>query len=198
MLPLTRMLGSSRECLARSMASLVTEESPFDWISSTAICGRGQDGAGLATQAVAGFQTPFCQQQKPARGNLSLCPRSPLPPEHTSQRKRCPPRCRQPSLKSQKRPMEPACHKTTVPLPPPEGACSHLRTPEGRSAGSAGLPTLCGPDCGVRAEGLREGRKALAQVAGRSRRRQASARPGAEGVLQSWLPASEGGSPEAR
>lgn len=114
------MLGSSRECLARSMASLVTEESPFDWISSTAICGRGQDGAGLATQAVAGFQTPFCQQQKPSRGNLGLCPRSPLPPEHTSQRKRCPPQCRRPSLKSQQRPMELACPKTTMP-PPPTG-----------------------------------------------------------------------------
>lgn len=104
-LPLTRMLGSSRECLARSMASLVTEESPFDWISSTAICGRDQDGAGLAMQAAAGFRP----------GGIST-----LPPEHTSQRKRCPPRCHRPSLKSQQHPMESACPKTTMPLPPPK------------------------------------------------------------------------------
>lgn len=37
---LTRMLGSSRECRARAMASSETRVSPLVWISSTAICER--------------------------------------------------------------------------------------------------------------------------------------------------------------
>lgn len=187
MLPLTRMLGSSKECLARSMASLVTEESPFDWISSTAICGRGQDGVGLATQAAAGFQTPSSRSW--AGGTF---PTQPLPPQALTSSAHIPKEKMSTAVPSaiSEKPM--ASHgagmpKTTMPLPPPEGARSHLRTPVGRSAGSVGLPALYGPGCGARAEGLQEGREVLAQE---------GAQTGAKGVLQSWLPASECGGPD--
>lgn len=74
--------------------------------------------------------------------------------------------------------------KMAKPLTPTEGARSHLRTPVGRSAGSAGLPALYGRGCGAQAEGLQVGREVHAQE---------GAQTGPKGVLQSWLPASKCG-----
>lgn len=182
MLPLTRMLGSSKECLARSMASLVTEVSPFDWISSTAICGRGQDGTGLAMQAAAGFQTPGSRSW--AGGTF---PTQPLPLQALTSSAHIPKEKMSTAVPSAISEKPTASHgtgmpKMTKPVTPPEGARSHLRTPVGRSAGSAGLPALYGPGCAAQAEGLQVGREVHAQE---------GAQTGAKGVVQSWLPASK-------
>lgn len=181
---LTRMLGSSKECLARSMASLVTEVSPFDWISSTAICGRGQDGAGLAMQAAAGFQTPSSRTW--AGGTF---PTQPLPLQVLTSNAHIPKEKMSTAVPSAISEKPTASHgagmpKITKPLTPLEGARSHLRTQVGRSAGSVGLPALYGPGCGAQAEGLQVGREVYAQE---------GAQTGAKGVLQSWLPASKCG-----
>lgn len=61
---LTLMLGSSRECRARMMASSETRVSPLVWISSTAIWGRKSAAVSAGSQALAQvlgahFSTPL-------------------------------------------------------------------------------------------------------------------------------------------
>lgn len=50
---LTRMLGSSRECRARTIASSETRVSPLVWISSTAIWGRRSAAVSAGSRALA-------------------------------------------------------------------------------------------------------------------------------------------------
>lgn len=82
---LTLMLGSSRECRARMMASSETRVSPLVWISSTAIWGRRSAAVSAGSQALAQSSGPISlspvlhrQHQQP-HSPLGAAPYVPVP-----------------------------------------------------------------------------------------------------------------------
>jgi len=82
---LTRMLGSSRECRARMMASSETRVSPLVWISSTAIWGRRSAAISARGQAL-GQPLRASQRDIPWQGGSCGAPHRGTQPGQTSLR----------------------------------------------------------------------------------------------------------------
>lgn len=82
---LTLMLGSSRECRARMMASSETRVSPLVWISSTAIWGRRSAAVSAGSQALAQSSGPISlspvlhRQHQQHHSPLGAAPYVPVP-----------------------------------------------------------------------------------------------------------------------